>query len=292
MPVDMKQRLMWQVKLLNREGTEERRSLNSSKLSQKKFYDVRFSSLNRMLHKLSSLPLLFYDRRLIGMIVDNPGHKSIGTVLDVGAGQGTDAILLSNYARHIVGIDISLKALKMAKFLSETETNSRNLSFIVCDAERLPFREDTFDVAYCKDVLHHVSDSLLAVSEMKRVSKQEGRVVAIEANACNPQMIIIGLIYFSVDRGVFKNTKKRLSALFSKTGLSNVDIIEAEFLPRQMLFEYRSPLNALFRLNVPVFLSILRKIEESWQKRMTLRKFSNYLIVRGFKKKTIELSSP
>ena len=217
-------------------------------------------------------------------MLEASNNGNVDTILEVGSGQGTDAILVSRNAHHVVAIDMSFNALRIANFLSKMKTDRKNISFVVGDAEHLPFKKDVFDIVYCKDLLHHVSDSMLTVSEMKRVAREGGNVLAIEANGCNPQMIIIGLIYFSVDKGVFKNTKTKLATLFSKTGLSNVDVTETEFLPRQMLFEYRSPVNRIFNISGPAFLEVLKKIESNWQKRTILRKFSNYLIIKGLKR--------
>jgi len=257
--------------------------LKASKSKQRKFYDNRYSSLQRALHKLSSLPFVFYDKRLIEMILEAPNNENVDTILEVGSGQGTDAILISKNVRCVIAIDISYNALKVAKILSQMKTDRENISFVVGDAEHLPFKEDVFDVVYCKDLLHHVSDSMLTVLEMKRVTRQGGSLIAIEANACNPQMIIIGLMYFSVDKGVFKNTKIKLATLFLKAGLSSVTVIETEFLPRHILFEYRSPLNRIFNINSSVFLRVLERIEYHLQKRTILRKFLNYLIIKGVK---------
>jgi ubiquinone/menaquinone biosynthesis C-methylase UbiE len=224
--------------------------------------------------------MLFYDRRLIQMALQNSNADAI---LDVGTGQGTDALLLSENARRVVGIDISCNALHLARDLCRTTTGRDKISFVVADAEHLPFRENMFDVVYCKDVLHHVSDSSLTVSEMKYTTKLGGRVVAIEANALNPQMLIIGLMYFSVDKGVFSNTKTRLCNLFTKKGLSNIGVMETELLPRHVMFEYRSPLNSLFKSREQILLRMINEAEAFLQKMSFLRRFSNYLVIEGFK---------
>jgi ubiquinone/menaquinone biosynthesis C-methylase UbiE len=257
----------------------------NSKFRQKRFYDRRYESLQRASNKQSSLPSVFYDRRLIEMVFKAAKNRFVDSVLDVGTGQGTDAVLLSKNAHNVVAIDISSHALITANTLSRTKSEGKNISFIVGDAEHLPLREDTFDLVYCKDLLHHVCDSLLAVSEMRRVAKTGGSVAAIEANAYNPQMIAIGLVYFSVDRGVFGNTKENLADLFFKSGLLDVSIAETEFLPRHVLFEYRSPIAKILNVNSVTFLKILEKIERWWQRRVVLLRFSNYLIVTGIKKR-------
>jgi len=257
--------------------------LSISKLKQKEFYDKRYFSLKRALHVMNSLPLVFYNKKLVEIILDVPNNSNVNCVLEVGCGQGTDAILISKIVRHVVAVDISHMALKIAKILLKRKTNCKNVSFIVCDAEHLPFRKNIFNIVYSKDILHHVSDPMSVILEMKRVVKKRGNVVAVEANTCNPQMIIIGLIYFPIDKGVFKNTKSRLISLFLGAGLSKLNVIETEFLPRHILFEYRSPVNKLFDINSVLFLELLKRIEDYFRKKVFLRNFSNYLVIKGFK---------
>jgi SAM-dependent methyltransferase len=163
------------------------------------------------------------------------------------------------------------------------KADSEKVSFIVGDAEHLPLRNDIFDIVFCKDLLHHVSNSVYAALEMRRVAKKNGNVVALEANGFNPQMILIGLIYFSVDKGVFKNTKARLIAIFTGAGLASVSAVETEFLPRHVLFEYRSPLSRLSVSNLKFILRIMYKMENNLQNSSIIKRFANYIIVQGVK---------
>jgi SAM-dependent methyltransferase len=217
-------------------------------------------------------------------MLEMSGKHEAQVMLDVGSGQGIEAILLSKRGNRVIGIDISREAVRTASILNRNENTLGQASFVVGDAEHLPFRSDSFDTVCCRDVLHHVSDSTQTVLEMKRVAREKGSIMALEANALNPQMIVIGMIYFWIDRGVFRNTGGRLQKLFLDAGLSQVNVIETEFLPRHMLFEYRSPANIVLRFkNFPIA-DLLRKIEKRWQRQTFLRKFSNYLLIVGSNK--------
>jgi ubiquinone/menaquinone biosynthesis C-methylase UbiE len=256
-------------------------------LSQKRFYDKRFSHTNRALNKLHNSLVLFYDTRLIRIVLEALGVRSVSNMLEVGCGQGTDAILFSRYANHTLAIDISPEALKIANILSRLKTCHERLSFIVGDADYLPLREDVFDIVFCKDLLHHVCDPMITLSEMKRVARISGKVLSIEANAYNPQMRVIGLIYFSVDKGVFKSTKERLITFFKRAGLSEIKTNEVEFLPRHILFEYRSPLCTEYFTESRYILTVITKIEDFMQTFSIMKKFANYHIIYGVKKTTL-----
>jgi arsenite methyltransferase len=249
---------------------------------QKEFYDSRFSSTKRGLTKLTCPPIHFYDGRLIKTTFEALKMPTrVNYLVEIGCGQGTDAILLSDYADNLIAIDISVKATKVAKELSRTCGHCDNLSFIVADSENLPFNDGEFDVVFCKDVLHHLSDSLVSLVEARRITKQEGKVVAIEANALNPQMVLIGLIYYQIDKGVFKNTKSNLINVFEKAGFLEIEAKETEFLPRHMLFEYRSPLCLPVVSQTKFLLRILSRTENLMQDLYPFRNFSNYIIIYG-----------
>ena len=70
------------------------------------FYDTRYAVLNRALNKLSNAAMLLYDNRLIELALQRSGKEEISIILDVGTGQGTDAILLSKRCGDVVAVDL------------------------------------------------------------------------------------------------------------------------------------------------------------------------------------------
>lgn len=79
-------------------------------------------------------------------------------ILDVGCGS------------HPKG-DVNVDAMKDVP-LEYIEGISRNIrNFVLADTERLPFRENTFNVVYASHLLEHVSRPFAMLSELKRVSQ-------------------------------------------------------------------------------------------------------------------------
>lgn len=60
------------------------------------------------------------------------------------------------------------------------------LRFLVADAERLPFDDESFDAIHSKDSLHHMDDPRAALGEYRRVLRPGGTLVIIEGNRFNP----------------------------------------------------------------------------------------------------------
>jgi len=96
-------------------------------------------------------------------------------VLEVGCGNG---YLLSRYARHgarVWGVDLTRTAVALAQ--QRFELGALRGYFAQGDAQRLPFRDGSFDLVVSAGVLHHVPDIAAAIAEIHRVLKPAGLFV-------------------------------------------------------------------------------------------------------------------
>ena len=115
----------------------------------------------------------------------NPVNK---TVLDVATGTGSLAIALSLNAKEVVGIDLSLQMLDVAK---KKKTND-NLSFLQMDASEMSFEDDKFDIVTISLGLHDMPLEIRTsvLEEAKRVLKKDGKLYILEYDL--PQNKFIG----------------------------------------------------------------------------------------------------
>jgi SAM-dependent methyltransferase len=93
-----------------------------------------------------------------------------GRVLDVGCGRGATSKVIKRYRPDlkIFAIDVGRAALKKAK------KNSQGVNFKFGSAYKIPFPRNSFDAVFTFDVIEHLSDPGLALSEIKRVLKDKG----------------------------------------------------------------------------------------------------------------------
>jgi len=74
--------------------------------------------------------------------------KKIMNILEIGCGQGRDAIFFSTLGHNVHGFDISVNAVNYVKSIKES-MKLENLNVFVHDVEKpLPFKEDSFDFIY------------------------------------------------------------------------------------------------------------------------------------------------
>lgn len=93
-------------------------------------------------------------------------------VLEVGVGLGTDLMQFVRAGADVAGIDLteaSVDAVRQRLSQEHLEADVR-----VGDAEKLPFEDGSFDLVYSYGVLHHTPDTARAVSEVRRVLREDG----------------------------------------------------------------------------------------------------------------------
>lgn len=93
-------------------------------------------------------------------------------VLDIGAGIGWLVKKFAEGKANIVGVDISKSSIFMTKH--QMELYGLKAKLVVADAERLPFKTNTFSFVTSDGVLHHTEHTDVAINEAHRVMKQGG----------------------------------------------------------------------------------------------------------------------
>jgi SAM-dependent methyltransferase len=114
------------------------------------------------------------DVELIQRLLQEIDGLASAQVLDIGCGTGNYAYALQQLSHaQVVGVDPSPGMLAQAR-----QKNSQ-VSFRVGDAGHLPCDEDTFDLVYMTDVIHHVPDIDRLFVEVRRVLKPGGKLCVV-----------------------------------------------------------------------------------------------------------------
>ncbi len=92
--------------------------------------------------------------------------------VDVGCGGGFLAEEFARLGFDVAGVDPSAVSIEAAR--EHAAASGLRIDYRVGAGEQLPLEDGTFDVAYCCDVLEHVSDLDRVISETARVLKPGG----------------------------------------------------------------------------------------------------------------------
>lgn len=97
-------------------------------------------------------------------------------ILEAGSGSGKASILLGKNIDRTL-LDISTKALEFAKLEAE-KFKARGITYVQGNIFSMPFKNDTFDLAWNIGVIEHYSkkSALKAIIEMVRVTKNKGYI--------------------------------------------------------------------------------------------------------------------
>ena len=99
-------------------------------------------------------------------------------VLDAGCGVGYGAQMIARAgASRVVGIDLSPEAIATA-----SERVGEVAEFQVGDVRDLPFDAGSFDLVVCFEVLEHLEDPEAAITALKGVLREGGRLVVSSPN--------------------------------------------------------------------------------------------------------------
>lgn len=112
-----------------------------------------------------------YDKLRI-KIIKSYLDKTNKNILVIGCGNRNDINLLETFSNPVL-FDLSFKAVKSI---------NKDLNVINADALSIPIADNSFDEIVCSEVLEHIPDIDMAISEMARVLKPDGNLIVSTPN--------------------------------------------------------------------------------------------------------------
>ncbi|MEM9135440.1 MAG: methyltransferase domain-containing protein [Actinomycetota bacterium] len=122
------------------------------------------------------------NNAVVGLADPTPGERA----LDIGAGMGPGAVLAASRGARVMAVE---PTPFMRRVLAGRRRISRHGSRIeVSDgsAERLPIGDDSVDVVWAVNSMHHWVDPEVATDEIVRVLKSGGRLVLVDEDFASP----------------------------------------------------------------------------------------------------------
>lgn len=221
-------------------------------------------------------------RRRVVEIINGLEIKENDKILDCGCGEGFYVMVISSLFPKVklVGLDHDPAILKKAQRWLK---NKKNITWILGDIYKIPFKDNYFDKIILSEVLEHIPDDLCALKEVKRVLKPGGMLAITVPNHHYPFFWdplnwireYLGLGHFSPDSGFFGGIwamhlrlyyPDKIEALVKRAGL--------EIKKIKALTHYCFPFNhnilylgKQFYTKLPVPKSVVKTMEKfNWQK--------------------------
>lgn len=187
----------------------------------------------RQLNWLTQNPYIVEKEKQLLLAILKTKPKKI---LEVGCGEGANIVNLKKFGfkGKITGVDFSQAKIAFAK------KQAPFAQLIKADAYHLPFRQGEFDLVFCKNLLHHLSNQEKAVSEMVRVCRAGGRVIVIEGNGKNFLNFFLGSL-FRAERNLLKSTPEKMTELIESGNFLKIEkiLLSEPFNLFRALFHYR-----------------------------------------------------
>ena len=155
-------------------------------------------------------------------------------VLDAGCGSGAITRMMAKvvYPETIVGMDIDPVFIEEARKMATTQA-IKNIRFEIGNIDSMDYENGAFDLTYSRFVLEHVNDPVWSVSEMKRVTKNEGYVAASDVEddlmTGYPEVPMFWDLWKkygarTARKGANRHMGRELYSVFNKAGLSSISV--------------------------------------------------------------------
>jgi len=168
------------------------KSINCKEKSKKIF--------NKKSKNFYKTPEGIFSRTMYSTLIQRLNEKTFESLLDIGCGTGNVLALIQNkFNAQVSGIDLSEGMIEKSK-----EILGRNADLKIGDSENLPWIDDTFDVIICNASFHHYPNPVAVLKEMRRVLKDDGRVIIADPWMPNFIRFFVNLIFPIINNGDVK----------------------------------------------------------------------------------------
>jgi ArsR family transcriptional regulator len=100
-------------------------------------------------------------------------------IADLGAGEGTFSQLLAQRAERVIAVDNAEKMVEYGQMMA-AKNGVANLEYRLGDLEELPITNESVDLAFFSQALHHAQHPEKAVAEAYRILRPGGRVAVLD----------------------------------------------------------------------------------------------------------------
>ena len=136
-----------------------------------------------------------WKRRLVREAILNKGAR----VVDLACGTGDIAFEAARGGGHVIGLDVTIRMIELARSKSATENLTAGImapQFVVADMMALPLETATVDVVTTGYGLRNVPALQVAIDEIVRVLKPEGKLLSLDFNRPTSRLVRLAFLFY------------------------------------------------------------------------------------------------
>ena len=100
-----------------------------------------------------------------------------GELLELGTGKGYFTVALAQKNYHFTTVDISVEEQVFARMNIKYLGLDPQVNFVIDNAEQLGFVDESFDIAFAINLIHHLDQPFKVIDELIRVVSENGKII-------------------------------------------------------------------------------------------------------------------
>lgn len=179
-------------------------------------------------------------------------------VLDIGCWTGQLEKLISQEVKELVGLEPDKNAVRVAKKIIP------GASFFVGTAEKLPFRDNSFDTVIFLDVIEHIpaQTELKCLKEIYRILKPKG-IMILSTGYKHPVGVLFDPSFWAFGHRHYG--KDELTNMLTQTGFYTKRVITSGKFWRIVTFNISMVAKHIFKIKLEYSKGIKKKVLEDFK---------------------------
>jgi ubiquinone/menaquinone biosynthesis C-methylase UbiE len=136
---------------------------------------------NNLIVKLQEFAYIIGAKKRIQIMSEYIDIRPSDILLDIGGNTGKTTEAYSKNCKEVVVLEPKCSIVEYGR------SHRLNIKFIEGGAENIPLPNEYFDKVVASASFHHFSDQDIAIEEMKRVLKPDGKIIILEIDPNTPR---------------------------------------------------------------------------------------------------------
>jgi len=137
---------------------------------------------NRFLERVALYKEYGYDIEKERFFIIEKARPVSGTILEAGTGKGYFTLALAREGFVFTSFDVSDEEQKYARLNLTYHGLEDRVHFDIADAECLPYNDDSFNVIFAVNMIHHLSSVRNVFDEFIRILSPRGKIILSDFN--------------------------------------------------------------------------------------------------------------